>query len=100
MIEANNGMIDQENGQKIQIELMGLSSEKYGFVVERYFGMVEFVASVNGKKKNYCAEMTGEDEDSPIGAMVMSGQYARRDVLSGSVRRALEDFVRDLSAMN
>ena len=100
MIEANNGVIDRDNGQSIQIELKGLSSEKYGFVIERYFGMVEFVATFNGKTKKYCAEMAAEDEDSPIGAFVLSGQYARRDVLSGAVRRALEEFIGDLSVEN
>ena len=100
MIEENNGVIDQENGKEIHIELNGISGRSYGFVVINIFGLVEFVTHVDGKTKTYCSEMNDDDEGSPLGGMVLTASGAERDMASASVRRTFQELMRDLSTFN
>ena len=100
MIQRNNGKIGQEDGRAIKIELLGLSNEIYGFAYVRTFGLVEFIAYFDGNEKKYCSEMKTGDEDSPVGALVLTAKSGARMHLSGSVRRAFDEFFNDLSTMN
>ena len=101
MIEENNGKIDQENGQEIKIELLGISNQLHGFAYLRIWGLVEFSASVDGNEKAYCSAMGDGDHDAPVGKFsVDTRKGASRKLVSGSVRRAFEEFMHDLSKMN
>lgn len=98
MIEESNGVLDQDSGKEITVELTGISSESYGFMVVKLFALVEFKAKVDGEEKTYCSEMVDDDEDSPIGPLIWTETSALRSLVSGSVRRVFEEFVQDLSA--
>lgn len=100
MFQRNNGKISQEDGQEIEIELLGLSNEIYGFTYVRTFGLVEFIAYIDGNEKKYCSEMKTGDEDSPVPSLVLTEKSGARMQVSGSVRRAFDEFFSDLSDMN
>lgn len=100
MFQRNNGKISQEDGREIEIELLGLSSEIYGFAYVRTFGLVEFIAYVDGNEKKYCSEMKTGDDDSPVPGLVLTANSGARMHVAGSVRRAFDEFFNDLSDMN
>ena len=98
MIEANNGVIDQNSGNIITVELKGLSAEYQGYGYIRVYGLVEFSATLGDFQKTYCSQMADGDEGAPVGKYAFDTRKgALRKMVSGSTRRALEEFMRDLA---
>jgi len=102
MIEANNGIFDQENGQEIKVELTALSQKIYGFVYNRLYGFVEFNVSTGGKVKNYCTVTETGGENAPVdrNSFHLTMVHAARVYASGAVRYAFEELMHDLAASN
>lgn len=98
MIEANNGIIDQNAQNTIHIKLKGLSAQYYGFGFVKVHGLVEFDVLFDYLNKTYCSDMVDGDEDSPLKATSFATRKgALRKMVSGSTRRALEMFIHDLA---
>jgi hypothetical protein len=101
MIEANNGVIDPNSSNVITIELRGLSAEYQGVVYVRVYGLVEFHAALRDFHKTYCSQMADGDEGAPVGKYAFDTRKgALRKMVSGSTRRALEEFVHDLAELH
>jgi hypothetical protein len=97
MTEYNNGKVDQNSNDTIYVDLLAISSQNYGFGFVRVFGDTKFKIHYNGLQKDYCAEITDGDEDSPLGRMSFSTRKrALRKLASASVRKALEMYIQDL----
>ena len=97
MIEANNGIIDQNSNNIIRVDLSGLSAEYQGFGYVRVYGLVEFHAAIGDFHKTYCSQMADGDDGAPVGKYAFDTRKgALRKMVSGSTRRALEEFMRDL----
>ncbi len=100
MIEANNGVIDHESEKIITIKLTGLSAQLIGFGYVKVYGLVEFNATVNDFHSSYCSSMVDGDADAPAGKFsIATRKGALRKMVSGSTRRALEAFIKDLASM-
>jgi hypothetical protein len=98
MIEANNGIIDQDAQETIHIKLKGLSAQYYGFGFLKVHGLVEFDVILDNFEKTYCSDMVDGDEDAPLKATsITTRKGALKKMVSGSTRRALEMFTRDLA---
>jgi len=98
MIEANNGIVDPNSNNILTVELTGLSALYQGYGYVRVYGLVEFHASLGPFQKTYCSQMADGDEGAPVGKYAFDTRKgALRKMVSGSTRRALEDFVHDLS---
>ncbi len=98
MIEANKGVIDSNSNNIIVVELTGLSAEYEGFGYVRVYGLVEFHATFGEYQKTYCSQMADGDEGSPVGKYAFDTRKgALRKMVSGSARRALEEFMHDLA---
>ena len=96
MIEANNGVVDSMAMDIIEIQLRALSGNLKGFVYGHIWGMVEFDARVGQLRKTYCSAMRDGDKDAPLGAFSADTRKgAFRKLVSGSARRALEEFIHD-----
>jgi hypothetical protein len=79
------------------VELSGLSAEYQGFGYVRVYGLVEFKASFGDFHKTYCSQMADGDEGAPVGKYAFDTRKgALRKMVSGSTRRALEEFMRDI----
>lgn len=101
MIEANNGVVDPNSENILSVELTGLSAQYFGFGFVRVYGLVEFNATNDNFKKQYCSAMLDGDEDAPLGKYsVATRKGALRKIVSGSTRRALEELVHDLQTIN
>lgn len=97
MIEANNGVIDPKSDKVIIVQLSGLSAEYQGFGYVRVYGLVEYNASFGDFHKTYCSQMADGDEGAPVGKYAFDTRKgALRKMVSGSTRRALEEFMRDI----
>jgi hypothetical protein len=100
MIEANNGVVDSKSDKIITVELRGLSAEYRGFGYVRVYGLVEFRATYGAFSKTYCSQMADGDEGAPVGKFAFdTRQGALRKMVSGSTRRALEEFMHDLAEL-
>jgi len=98
MIEANNGIVDSDSQNTIQIKLKGLSAQYYGFGYVKVHGLVEFDVLFDNLQKTYCSDMVDGDEDAPLKATSFATRKgALRKMVSGSTRRALEMFINDLA---
>jgi len=102
MIEANNGIFDQENGQEIKVELTALSQKIYGFGYIRLYGFVEFNVTSLGKVKKYCTVTETGGDNAPVdrNSFHLTSVHAARVYVSGAVRYAFEELMHDLSALN
>jgi hypothetical protein len=102
MIEANNGIFDQDNGQEVKVELTALSQKIYGFGYMRLYGFVEFNAAFLGKVKKYCTVMETGGKNAPVdrNSFHLTSVHAARVYVSGAVRYAFEELMYDLSALN
>ncbi len=92
MIEANNGIFDQENGKEITIELTGLSSKIYGFVYYRLYGFAAFKATYQGKVKKYCSVMETGGDNAPVSkfSFHLTSEHAARVYASAAVNKPLK----------
>jgi hypothetical protein len=98
MIEANNGIVDPESDNIIRIELTGLSAQYEGYQYVRVYGLVEFNTYTDSFQKRYCSVMVDGDDDAPLGKYSFDTRKgALRKLVSGSSRRALEEFMHDLA---
>jgi hypothetical protein len=98
MIEANNGIVDPTAEKMIDVRLLGLSGDLRAVIYGHVYGLVEFDATVGGFKKTYCSSMADGDADAPVGKFsVDTRKGAFRKLVAGSTRKALEEFVHDLS---
>lgn len=102
MIEANNGIFDQENGQEIKVELTALSQKIYGFGYIRLYGFVEFNVVFQGKVKKYCTVTETGGDNAPVdrNSFHLTSIHAARVYASGAVRYAFEELMHDLAAFN
>jgi hypothetical protein len=102
MIEANNGIFDQENGKEIKIELTGLSSKIYGFIYVRLYGFVAFNVTFQGKGKKYCSMMETGGDNAPVdrNSFHLTSEHGARIYVSAAVRHAFEELMHDLSILN
>jgi len=99
MIQNSNGKIDSTCPNKITVELKGLSFKLIGAVYIVAHGFVEFDVTSPSLSNTYCSDMTDHDSDAPVKwYSVVTRKTATRLVVSGSMRRAVENFVRDLAA--
>ena len=97
MIESNNGIIDQNSNNIVRVALSGLSAEYQGVVYVRVYGLLEFHAAIGNFQKTYCSQMADGDEGAPVGKFAFDTRKgALRKMVSGSTRRALEEFMHDL----
>ena len=55
MIEANNGVVDQNAGKTINVKLSGLSGELRAIVYGHVYGLVQFDVAIDGFKKTFCS---------------------------------------------
>ena len=98
MIEANNGVVDQNAGKTINVKLSGLSGELRAIVYGHVYGLVQFDVAIDGFKKTFCSSMADGDKDAPVGSFsVDTRKGAFRKLVSGSTRKALEEFMQDLA---
>lgn len=98
MIEGSNGKIDESSPKKVVVELEGLSFKLIGAVYIVAHGFVQFKVTSPFLNKTYCSDMTDHDEDAPLKwYSFVTRKTASRVMISGSVRRAAESFVRDLA---
>lgn len=101
MIEGSNGKIDVSSPNKVVVELEGLSFKLIGAVYIVAHGFAQFKVISPFLNKTYCSDMTDHDEDAPLKwYSLVTRKTASRLMVSGSVRRAAEAFVRDLAASN
>jgi len=97
MIQNSNGKIDSSAPNKIVVELKGLSFALIGFGYIVPHGFVEFSVTSPYLNKTYCSDVTDHDEDSPIKSYSFATRKsASRLIVSGSVRRTVENFVKNL----
>lgn len=98
MIQASNGKVDSNAPDKVVVELDGLSFELIGAVYIVAHGLVEFKATSPLLNKTYCSDMTDHDADAPLKwYTLVTRKTATREIVSGSMRRAVEGFVKDLA---
>lgn len=101
MIEGSNGKIDAASPNKVVLELEGLSFKLIGAVYIVAHGFAQFKVNSPFLNKTYCSDMTDHDEDAPLKwYSLVTRKTASRLMVSGSVRRAAEAFVRDLATGN
>ena len=99
MIQGSNGKIDDTSPNKIVVELEGLSFKLIGVVYIVGHGFVQFRVTSPFLNKTYCSDMTDHDEDAPLKwYSVVTRKTGSRLMVSGSVRRAAETFVRELAS--
>jgi hypothetical protein len=97
MTEYGSGSIDTSSGESIRVELEVLSPKMIGFVFVQVHGLVQFNVISDKIKKRYCSDMVDGDSDAPFGKQaVATRRHAMRKMVSGSARRALEEFFTDL----
>jgi hypothetical protein len=97
MVANSNGMIDPNSSNKIVVRLEGLSFRLIGYGFARAHGLVQFSVSSHSFKKTYCSDMTDRDGDAPLKwYSLVTRKTGARVIVSGSVRRAVESFVKDL----
>lgn len=98
MIEASNGKVDSSAPDKVVVELDGLSFKLIGAVYIVAHGFVEFKVTSPLLNKTYCSDMTDHDADAPLKwYSLVTRKTATREIVSGSMRRAVESFVKDLA---
>ncbi len=101
MIEHSNGKIDSESSNKIMVDLQGLSFRLVGAFFIVAHGYVQFKVSSPLLEKTYCSDMTDHDEDAPLKwYSFVTRQSAARLIVSGSMRRVVENFTRDLTTVS
>lgn len=101
MLEGSNGKLDVSSPNKVVVELEGLSFKLIGAGYIVAHGFAQFKVTSPFLNKTYCSDMTDHDEDAPLKwYSVITRKTASRLMVSGSVRRASEAFVRDLAASN
>jgi len=97
MIQGANGKIDPTSPNKITVELEGLSFKLIGALYIVAHGFVQFKVSSPFLNKTYCSDMTDHDEDAPLKwYSFVTRKTATRLIVSGSMRRATENFVKEL----
>jgi len=97
MVANSNGTIDPNSSTKITVRLEGLSFRLIGYGFARVHGLVQFTVSSHFSEKTYCADMTDRDEDAPLKwYSLVTRKTGARVIVSGSLRRAVESFVKDL----
>lgn len=98
MIQGSNGSIDAASPTTIIVELEGLSFKLIGVGYAVAHGFVQFKVSSPFLNKTYCSDMTDHDEDAPLKwYSLVTRKTASRLIVSGSMKRAAEQFVRDLA---
>ena len=99
MIERSNGKIDPASPNRIVVEVEGLSFNLVGAGYAVVHGFVQFKAESARFGKTYCSAMNDNDQDSPMKwYSLTTRRSASRMMVSGSVRRGEEEFVKDLAA--
>jgi hypothetical protein len=97
MVTNSNGRIDPDSPNKIVVRLDGLSFRLLGFGQAVAHGLVQFSVSSEFLKKTYCSDMTDRDKDAPLKwYSLVTRKTGSRLIVSGSLRRAVETFVKDL----
>jgi len=97
MTEYSSGSIGVSSGDPVRVELEVLSPLMVGFGYVRVHGIVQFNVISDKIKKRYCSDMVDGDKDAPFGKYaVTTRRHAMRKMVSGSARRALEEFFSDL----
>lgn len=98
MIQNSNGKVESSAPNILVVELKGLSFNLIGFGYIVPHGFVEFSVTSPYLNKTYCSDMTDHDEDSPIKSYSFATRKsASRLIVSGSMRRAVENFVKNLA---
>lgn len=98
MIQNSNGKVDSSAPDKLVVELNGLSFTLIGAVYIVAHGFVEFRTASPYLNKTYCSDMTDHDEDAPLKwYSLVTRKTGTREIVSGSMRRAVESFVKDLA---
>lgn len=98
MIEANKGVLDPEGENIIVIELKALSAKVNGFFYIRIRAIVDFDVLIKGVRKTYCSCLTDGDKYAPVGKFTFTTRRsAFSRMVSASTRRAIEEFIYDLS---
>jgi hypothetical protein len=101
MILGSNGKIDATSPNKIMVELEGLSFNLLGYIYGVVHGFVQFEVSSPFLNKTYCSDMTDHDDDAPLKwYSLVTRKTATRLIVSGSMRRATENFVKELANSN
>lgn len=100
MIQNSNGKIDATSPNKITAELNGLSFRLIGAFYIVAHGFVQFDVASSSINKTYCSDMTDHDPDAPLKwYSLVTRKTATRLIVSGTMRRAVEHFVRDLASL-
>lgn len=98
IIQNSNGKIDATSPNRITVELNGLSFKLIGAIYIVAHGVVQFNVTSPALNKTYCSDMTDHDPDAPLKwYSFVTRKTATRLIVSGSMRRAVENFVRDLA---
>ncbi len=101
MIQNSNGKVSGDAADKLTIELEALSFRLTGagFIVAH--GFVQFKVSSPYLQESYCADMTDHDQDAPLKwYSLVTRKTGTRLIVSGSMRRTAENFVRDLAELS
>ncbi len=89
--------IDNNSQNTYNIKLNAISFQILGIGYIEPHGFIQFQVEHNGITKTYCSDMTDTDDDSPIAwYSVQTRKSATRAIVSGSLRRAVESFIKDL----
>jgi hypothetical protein len=100
MTESNNGKVSTDAVDTIKVDLLAISCQIYGFGFLRVFGDTKFKIEYKDISREYCAEISDGDKDSPLGLMSWdSRRGALRKLASASARKALEKFMIDLNSI-
>lgn len=99
MIQGSNGKIDPASPNKITVDLEGLSFKLIGAIYIVTHGFVQFKVTSSLLNKTYCSDMTDHDVDAPLKwYSLVTRKSASRLMVSGSMRRASENFVKELAS--
>lgn len=97
-VENNNGSIDGASLNQVTFELEALSFRLVGAFYIVMHGFVQVRVSTPNFSKVYCADMTDHDQDAPLKwYSLVTRKTATRLIVSGAVRRVLEDIMTDLA---
>jgi hypothetical protein len=97
VIDSCNGIIDSTAKDTIHVYLEGLSFELIGFGYIVAHGLVQFSVKSSKINKTYCSDMKDSDPDAPLKwYSFVTRKTGSRLIVSGSLRRAIEDFLKDM----
>lgn len=99
VIDSSNGVVDSTSNDTVKVYLEALSFRLIGVGYIVAHGLVQFSVKSNQIDTTYCSDMTDSDPDAPLKwYSFVTRKTGSRLIASGSLRRAVEHFLGDLSS--